>query len=153
LSSVDGNDSESADTLLEEEAARDTDVVTGGEKCRMRGEFALARRRRMILKRIPSLPPGVPVMKDKRVEVSCTFEELPTGGRVRIKTANADALIAIHAFLRFQIEDHHPGDTIEVGPDTLRIHVKKTQLRAVAKSVDHQPMCARSHWTRPLQER
>jgi hypothetical protein len=34
------------------------------------------------------VPPGVPVMKEKRAEISYSFEELPAGGRVRIKTAN-----------------------------------------------------------------
>ena len=62
------------------------------------------------------VPPGVPVMKDKHAEISYTFEELPAGGKVRIKTTNPDALKAIHDFLRFQIEDHHTGDTTEVGP-------------------------------------
>jgi hypothetical protein len=60
--------------------------------------------------------PGVPEMKDKRAEISYTFEELPTGGRVHIRTANADALKAIHDFRRFQIEDHHTGDRIYIGP-------------------------------------
>src|SRR5450432_2051797 len=59
------------------------------------------------------IPPGVPVMKEKRTEISYTFEELPTGGRVRIKTTNPDALNAIHDFLRFQIDDHNTGDTTE----------------------------------------
>lgn len=61
------------------------------------------------------VPPGVSVMKEKRAEISYSFEDLPTGGRVRVKTANADALKAIHQFLRFQIEDHHTGDTSEIG--------------------------------------
>ena len=61
------------------------------------------------------VPPGVPVMKEKRAEISYSFEDLPTGGRVRIKTANPDALKAIHDFLRFQIVDHHTGDTTEIG--------------------------------------
>ena len=60
------------------------------------------------------VPPGVPVMKEKRTEISYTFEELATGGRVRIKTTNPDGLKAVHDFLRFQIEDHHTGDTTEV---------------------------------------
>jgi hypothetical protein len=55
-------------------------------------------------------PPGVPVMKEKHAEISYSFEELEAGGRVRIKTANPDALKAVHDFLRFQIEDHHTGD-------------------------------------------
>src|SRR5579864_856001 len=63
------------------------------------------------------VPPGVSVMKDKQAEISYSFEELPTGGRVRIKTANADALKAVHDFLRFQIEDHHTGDAIDVGSE------------------------------------
>ncbi|MFZ0418240.1 MAG: hypothetical protein WAM04_09035 [Candidatus Sulfotelmatobacter sp.] len=56
------------------------------------------------------VPPGVTEMKDKRAEISYTFEELVTGGRVRIKTKNHDALNAVHDFLNFQIEDHHTGD-------------------------------------------
>jgi hypothetical protein len=60
------------------------------------------------------VPPGVPVMKEKRAELSYSFEELPAGGRVRIKTKNSDALKAVHDFLSFQIEDHHTGDTSEV---------------------------------------
>jgi hypothetical protein len=60
------------------------------------------------------VPPGVPVMKEKRTEISYAFEELPSGGTVRIKTTNPDALKAIHDFLRFQIEDHHTGDTTEI---------------------------------------
>ncbi len=61
------------------------------------------------------VPPGVPVMKEKRAEISYSLEELPAGGRVRIKTENQDALKAIHEFLRFQIADHHTGDTTEIG--------------------------------------
>ena len=61
------------------------------------------------------VPPGVPVMKQKRADISYSFEELPGGGRVRIKTANRDALKAIHEFLRFQIADHQTGDTTDIG--------------------------------------
>lgn len=60
------------------------------------------------------VPPGVPVLKERHSEISYNFEELPTGGRVRIKTTNPDALKAIHEFLRFQIEDHHTGDIIDI---------------------------------------
>ncbi len=61
------------------------------------------------------VPPGVPVMKGKRAEISYSFEELSAGGRVRIKTRNPDALKAIHEFLRFQIADHHTGDATDIG--------------------------------------
>ena len=60
------------------------------------------------------VPPGVPVMKEKRAEVSYSFEELSAGGRIRIKTTDPDALNAIQAFLRFQIEDHHTGDPTNI---------------------------------------
>jgi hypothetical protein len=61
------------------------------------------------------VPPGVPVMKENRADISYSFETLPAGGTVRIKTANPDALKAIHEFLRFQIADHHTGDTTDIG--------------------------------------
>src|SRR5690242_14848928 len=54
-------------------------------------------------------PPGVPAMKQLRVEIKYEFEELERGGRVRISTSNAEALKAIHEFLRFQIDDHQTG--------------------------------------------
>jgi|ERR1700733_7261528 len=41
------------------------------------------------------VPPGAPVMKEKRAELPYPFEELPAGGMVRIKTTNPDALKAI----------------------------------------------------------
>jgi len=60
------------------------------------------------------VPPGVPVMKEKRAVISYSFEELPAGGKVRINTTSPQALKAIHDFLRFQIEDHHTGDTTDI---------------------------------------
>ena len=56
------------------------------------------------------IPPGTTEMKDRRAEIAYTFEELPTGGRVRITTTNHDALNAVHDFLNFQIADHQTGD-------------------------------------------
>jgi len=58
-----------------------------------------------------TLPPGVPVMESKRSAITYTFEQTPTGGRVRIATADKDALEAIHLFLSFQIDDHRTGDS------------------------------------------
>jgi hypothetical protein len=63
------------------------------------------------------VPPGTTEMKERRAEISYTFEELPTGGRVRISTKNHDALNAVHDFLNFQIDDHHTGDTTEILAD------------------------------------
>lgn len=62
------------------------------------------------------VPPGVPVMKEKRTEISYRSEDLPAGGRVHIKTTNPDALKGIHEFLLFQIEDHHTADTTNISP-------------------------------------
>jgi len=42
-------------------------------------------------------------------------DQVPPGGRVRIKTTNVNALKAIHDFLLFQIEDHHTGNATDIG--------------------------------------
>jgi len=60
------------------------------------------------------VPPGVDVMKKARSEISYSFEEIPSGGRVRIRTGSLDTLNAVQDFLRFQIEDHDTGDSTEV---------------------------------------
>jgi hypothetical protein len=59
------------------------------------------------------VPPGVAEMKDRRADITYTYEELATGGRVRIVTQNRDALNAVHDFLIFQIRDHQTGDTTQ----------------------------------------
>ena len=60
------------------------------------------------------VPPGVTEMKDRQADISYTFEELPTGGKVRFRTTNHDALNAIHDFLAFQIQDHQTEDKTDV---------------------------------------
>jgi hypothetical protein len=60
------------------------------------------------------VPPGVPVMKEKRTLITYPFDKLPAGGKVRIKTADSDALRAMHDFPRFQIADHHTGNTTDI---------------------------------------
>jgi hypothetical protein len=59
-------------------------------------------------------PPGVQVMKAKRAAISYNYEEIPDGGRVRIKTGDGEALKAIQEFLRFQINDHQTGDRTQI---------------------------------------
>lgn len=63
------------------------------------------------------VPPGVPALQRLKSEVTYRFEEITTGGRVRIATKNRDALSAAHEFLRFQIPDHHTGDGLDVVQD------------------------------------
>ena len=57
-----------------------------------------------------TVPPGVSTMKRRRETIEYRFEEVPGGARVRLSTRDADALDAIHDFLRFQIADHGTGD-------------------------------------------
>lgn len=59
-------------------------------------------------------PPGVATMKRLKADISYTFETIERGARVRIATARAEAVEAIHAFLRYQIKDHQTGDSVEV---------------------------------------
>ena len=56
------------------------------------------------------VPPGVPTMKQKYEVISYTYAPTERGGNVRIKTADPEALRAIHDFLVFQIRDHRTGD-------------------------------------------
>jgi hypothetical protein len=59
-------------------------------------------------------PPGVSLMKSLKAEIEYKFEETERGARVIIKTANPQALSAIHDFLRFQIEEHQTGDSPDI---------------------------------------
>ena len=60
------------------------------------------------------VPPGVSVMKEQKNQILYLYEPTASGGRVRIISLNADALKAVHDFLRFQIEDHHTGDKTDI---------------------------------------
>lgn len=59
-------------------------------------------------------PPGVAAMRRLKSEIVYVYEETEGGARVRITTKNAEALAAVHDFLRFQITDHQTGDPLEV---------------------------------------
>lgn len=54
--------------------------------------------------------PGTPAMSRLKTEIVYAFEETERGGRVRLNAKSAEALAAVHEFLRFQIEDHQTGD-------------------------------------------
>jgi hypothetical protein len=58
--------------------------------------------------------PGVAVMTERKGSLRYSFEEIERGGRVRIRTRDAQALAAVHEFLRSQIEDHRTGDATDV---------------------------------------
>jgi hypothetical protein len=59
------------------------------------------------------VPPGVEVMKERKGVIRYAYAPTDRGGQVRITTADPRAREAIHAFLRFQIEDHGTGDPTE----------------------------------------
>ena len=57
--------------------------------------------------------PGTAVMRQRRAEISYRLELLPGGGAVVIRTGNAEAVRAVHAFLAFQRSEHHaPGTAL-----------------------------------------
>lgn len=53
------------------------------------------------------VPPGVPVMTEKKDTITYTYSDTPNGGIVRIRTRDPLALEAIHAFVEYQIAEHH----------------------------------------------
>jgi len=55
--------------------------------------------------------PGTAEMTRLKDQITYQYEETSAGGRMRIVTRDAGALAAVHAFLRFQIEDHRTGDS------------------------------------------
>jgi hypothetical protein len=58
-------------------------------------------------------PDGVATLKARRHSLTYRFEELPSGGKVVIRTSEPPALEALHQFLRFQIREHRTGDPLE----------------------------------------
>jgi hypothetical protein len=64
-----------------------------------------------------TVPPGVEVMKRLKDQIAYTAGNTAKGAQVRIVTKNAEALVAVHEFLRFQIQDHRTGDPLDIRPD------------------------------------
>ena len=58
-------------------------------------------------------PPGVPMMRALRSSIRYIVEQMPGGARVRIASSNNEVVAAIHDFLRYQIREHHTGDSTE----------------------------------------
>jgi hypothetical protein len=58
--------------------------------------------------------PGTAEMKQVKDAITWKFEESARGGRVTISTSSAEALKAVHAFLRYQITDHKTGDSLDI---------------------------------------
>ena len=53
--------------------------------------------------------PGIAIMAAKRAAIHYRVDSLPRGAALRVQSADADAVAAIHEFLAFQRQDHHAG--------------------------------------------
>jgi hypothetical protein len=58
--------------------------------------------------------PGIKVMAARKDTIRYQYVETPNGGRVNIVTADPETLVAVHAFLTFQIAEHKTGDSTMV---------------------------------------
>lgn len=56
--------------------------------------------------------PGTKDLARLKARVKYAYVETPAGGRVDIVTTDTDTLSAVHAFLKYQIEDHQTGDKV-----------------------------------------
>jgi hypothetical protein len=58
--------------------------------------------------------PGTKDLAALKAKVAWKYVETAKGGRVDIVTTDPAALSAVHAFLKYQIEDHKTGDAVTV---------------------------------------
>ena len=61
-------------------------------------------------------PPGAATMGRLKDQIRYTFTETASGASIRITTTNPATTDAIHAFLLFQILDHHTNDSPAITP-------------------------------------
>ena len=64
------------------------------------------------------VPPGVDVMQRLKDRINYEFAKTRRGALLRISTTDAEALDAVHKFLKFQIVEHQTGDALEVNKFT-----------------------------------
>ena len=62
-------------------------------------------------------PDGVAGMQKHHHAIQFRYETVDGGGRIRMTTANADALSSIHDFLKFQVVEHRTGNSRIVEED------------------------------------
>jgi hypothetical protein len=55
-----------------------------------------------------------PCTEQLKSTITYEAENTERGAQLRITTRDAEALTAIHSFLRFQIQDHQTGDSLEI---------------------------------------
>ena len=59
-------------------------------------------------------PPGGDALKARRAQLRYETQEIPAGGRLVIRTGDAEARKALHEFFKFQITEHKTGDPLTV---------------------------------------
>lgn len=62
-------------------------------------------------------PDGVAQLERLGSDIAYRYQQFDGGGRIRITTRSAEALAAIHAFLRFQVTEHRTADSGKVEVD------------------------------------
>ena len=60
------------------------------------------------------MPPGVDTLQSLKSDIRYNVKLIDQGGRLYLSSKNAQAVVAIHEFLKFQIEDHGTGDPTAV---------------------------------------
>jgi hypothetical protein len=55
--------------------------------------------------------PGIETLAARKDKMRYSYVDTPNGGRVNIVTTDSAALAALHDFLRYQIKEHHTGDS------------------------------------------
>lgn len=59
-------------------------------------------------------PPGVDTMTRLKLQIHYEVVSLQEGGSLRIFSASQEAISGLHAFLRYQIHEHHTGDSLRI---------------------------------------
>ncbi len=60
-----------------------------------------------------TIPPGIETMERLNKRISYLVRNTTGGAEIRITADDAEALLAVHEFLKFQITDHRTGDSLE----------------------------------------
>ena len=64
--------------------------------------------------------PGTATMTKRKEQIRYEFSKVERGAKIRITGGNPETIDAIHAFLLFQILDHHTGDSPVISEDHAR---------------------------------
>lgn len=59
-------------------------------------------------------PPGAPTMTRLKDQIHYKYQQIESGGRVKISSENEEAVQAVHDFLTFQIKEHKTGDPLKL---------------------------------------